>query len=122
MDYIWDDEELLEACKVVDNLKNFSSKTKVKSKYKHTRKYTKHVVPFTTQVKQYQDRLYFSTGENISFSEARTRFSKIKKDMENKEKRAYDRNEKISIKRKQKPFVILDDFDSDSETIAIDPS
>jgi hypothetical protein len=127
MENIWEDEdldeELLEACKLVDGLKKIPSESKLISKYKpkSSRKYTKHVLPFATQVKQYQDRLYFSTGQDISFVEARARLSKIKKDEENKEKLAVERNKKISIKRRQKPFVIPDDFDSDSETIAIDP-
>jgi hypothetical protein len=126
MDFIWNnedfDEELLQVCKLVDNLKNFSPKPKSIYKYKPTtRKYTKYVDSFATQVKEYQDRLYVSTGQDISFAEARTRLSKIKKDKKNEEKLTVERNKKIFNKRVQKPFVTPDDFDSDSETIAIDP-
>jgi len=128
MDLIWNtedlDEELLQACKLVDDLKKNSSESKLSSKYKPkpTRKYTKYVDSFATQVKEYQDRLYISTGQDISFAEARTRLSKIKKDKKNKENLTVERNKKIYNKRRQKLFVISDDFDSDSETIAIDPN
>ena len=96
---IWE-EELTKAISIIEN----SSNTKK---------------PFFTEVKEYHEKL-LKSGEKISFSEARSRLSenkqkeKLKKDIEqNRKKRVYK-------KRKTNVSKILNDTESDAETVVFD--
>jgi hypothetical protein len=130
------DKNLLEACRIVDEIHPFIESTK--------RKYVKETDSFMTQVKDYQERLYISTGFRISFSEAKRRVSRLKRDSEvrkNQRTKLVDSNRRTRTLPKESDSdfetdnetdsvdfrrrivkALPEDFDSDSETVIIEDS
>lgn len=123
-DNIWLDDEILKACeRYTSTLKSEKKAIKSKKVINPKRKYTfkDGNMAFTSQVKDYQERMRLSTGCEISYSQAKIKVRQIIAS----EKR---RNDMITQNRYNYSKIIQDtkskdpyeDFDSDSETVALE--
>lgn len=120
---IWkdDDDEILEACqRYTEAIEAEKKIVKSKKVVKPTRKYTfkDGRISFASQVRDYQERMRLSTGIEIPYNQARIKVNQIIAN----EKR---RNDKITENRRKYTVAVqakenYENFDSDSETVALD--
>jgi hypothetical protein len=125
---IWDDDiEILEACEIFTaTIKAEKKVDKTKKVDKPKRKYVfkDGNMSFASQVKDYQERFRISTEREISYSQAKIKVQQMKAS----EKRRMDKIEQnrrnyTKIKPALQDIPSEDpykDFDSDSETVALD--
>ena len=116
---IWDDDiEILEACEIFTAVIEAEKKVdKPKRKYV----FKDGNMSFASQVKDYQERFRISTGNEISYNQAKIKVQQMKAS----EKRRMDKIEQNRRNyTKVKPAIPSEDpykdFDSDSETVALD--